>query len=95
LIPFLELAVQHIAAPDGRCFHLSLPSTEMAEASFGQSPQLNNVAAIFAYKAPRDPSATRSELAKIALAVLYFDHVASFIESRQHWARSHKSSGVG
>jgi hypothetical protein len=33
----LELAVQHIAAPAGGCFHLSLRTTEIAEASFPQS----------------------------------------------------------
>jgi hypothetical protein len=34
LIPFLKLAVQHIAAPAGGRFHPSLRTTEMAEASF-------------------------------------------------------------
>ena len=34
LIPFLELAVQHIAAPAGGYFHLSVRTTEIAEASF-------------------------------------------------------------
>ena len=48
LIPFLEFAVQHIAAPAGGCwcFHLSLHTTEMVEASFAESAQFNNVAAI-------------------------------------------------
>src|SRR5436190_21894897 len=46
LIPFLEFAVRHIAAPAGGGFHLSLDTTEMAEASFGESAQFNNVAAI-------------------------------------------------
>lgn len=39
--------MQHTAAPVMGAFHLSPRTTETAEASFGQTAQLNNVAAMF------------------------------------------------
>jgi hypothetical protein len=89
LIPFSELVVQHIPAPLGRRFHLSLHTTEMAEASFGQSGQLDNIAAILEYEVlcrifVQHSTATTSELTKIARVLVRFDHVDSRILDADH-----------
>ena len=82
--------MQHIAAPARGCFHLSLRTTEMAEASsLTKSHQLNNVAAIFEYKVSaqslqKTPPPTTSELAKIARALVCLDYVASVIVNANH-----------
>ena len=61
----------------------------MAEASFGESAQFNNVAATSS-KGLRDSlyntsPDTTSELTKIARVLVRFDHVASFIENANHY----------
>ena len=60
----------------------------MVEASFGESAQFNNVAATSS-KGLRDSlyntsPDTTSELTKIALALVRFDHVASIIVNANH-----------
>jgi hypothetical protein len=68
------LAVQYIAARAGGRFHLSPPTTEVAESSFGISAPLNNVTAIFGYPvyalySCNTPLAATSELTEIAHAL--------------------------